>query len=113
MIEKGWILHSYNLNSCNKTAIIKCFHSCGDDILTYVEQISNKVWSYVKSNLITFVDKTITKSIRIQTRRYSDINYNSEKKTKLEKEKITVINYFSDESTLSSKSDIDEDTNIR
>ena len=81
-------------------------------MLTHGEQISNKVLSYVKSNLITLIGKTVTKRIRVQTQRYSDINYDSEKKTKLEKENITVINCFSDESTLSSKSDIDEVTNI-
>ena len=63
-------------------------------MLTHVEQISNKVLSYVKSNLITLVGKKVTKRIRVQTQRYSDINYNSEKKTKFEKENITVINCF-------------------
>ena len=67
---------------------------------------------YVKINLITLVDKTISKKIRVHTQRYSDINFNSQKKTKLEKEIIPVINFFSDKSTLSSKSDVDEDTNI-
>ena len=36
----------------------------------------------------------------------------SKKKNKLEKENITVINCLSDESTLTSKSDIDEVPNI-
>ena len=85
--KKCWIILSYHLNSCNETAIIKCFYSYEDNILAHVEQISNKVLSYVKSNLRTLVDNTITKRIRVQTKRYSDINYNSEKKTKLEKEK--------------------------
>ena len=67
---------------------------------------------YVKYKLITLVDKTIFKRIRVQTQRYSDINFNSQKKIKLEKERIPVINCFSDESTLSSKSDVNEDTNI-
>ena len=68
---------------------------------------------YVKYKLITLVDKTIFKRIRAQTQRYSDINFNSQKQIKLEKEIIPVINcFFSDESTLSSKSDADEDTNI-
>ena len=67
---------------------------------------------YVKSNLITLVDKTISKRIRVQTQRYSDINFNSQKKTKLEKEMIPVIDHLSDQSTLSSKFDVDEDTNI-
>ena len=95
LIEKNyWIIHSFHVNSCNETAIINFFYSYGDDILAHVEQISNKVLSYVKSNLITLVDKTITKRIRVQTKRYCEINYNSEKKNKLEKEKITVIKCF-------------------
>ena len=67
---------------------------------------------YVNSNLITLVDKTISKRIRVHTQRYSDINFNSKKKTKLEKEMIPVIDHLSDQSTLSSKFDVDEDTNI-
>ena len=39
-------------------------------------------------------------------------SWNIEKNNKLEKKKITVIGYFSDESTLSSNSDIDEVINI-
>ena len=77
--------------------------------MAHVKQISNKELSYVKSNLITLVDKTVTKRKRLKTKRYCDINFNSiEKKNKLEKKAITVVNWFSDESTLSSKSDIDE-----
>ena len=92
--NKFWIIHSNHLNSCNETAIIKCFCSYGDDILTNVEQVFNKLLMYVKSNLITLVDKTIFKRIRVQTQRYSDINFNSQKKIKLEKEIIPVINFF-------------------
>ena len=57
--------------------------------------------------------KKITKRIRVKTKQYREINFNSiEKKNKLEKENITVINCLSDESTLTSKSDIDEVPNI-
>ena len=95
--KKCWIIHSSRVNFCNETAILKCIYSYGDDILAHVEQISNKVLSYVKSNLITLVDKTITKRIRVKTKRHCDINYNSiEIKNKLEEEKITIINCFSD-----------------
>ena len=68
--------------------------------------------NYVKGTLITLVDRIITKRIRVQTKPYCDINHNSKKKNKLENEKNTVINCFSDESTLSSKADIDEVTNV-
>ena len=64
--KKCWIVHSSHINSCNETAIIKCFYSYEDDILAHVEQIFNKVLRYVKSDLITLVDKTITKRIRVQ-----------------------------------------------
>ena len=95
--KKCWIIHSSRVNFCNETAILKCMYSYGDDMLTHVEQISKKVLSYVKSNLITLVDKTITKRIRVKTERHCDINYNSiEIKIKLEEEKITIINCFSD-----------------
>ena len=83
-----------------------------NDIL-HVEQISNKEPSYVKSNLITFVDKTTSKRKRLKTNRFCDMNFNSiEKNNKLKKKKNSVIDCFSDESTLSSKSDIDEVANI-
>ena len=59
--KKCWIILSYHLNSCNETAIIKCFYSYEDNILAHVEQVSNKLLMYVKINLITLVDKKILK----------------------------------------------------
>ena len=64
--KKCWIIHSSHVNSCNETAILKYFYSYGDDILAHVEKISNKVLSYIKSNLITLVDKTITNKIKVK-----------------------------------------------
>ena len=86
MIEKKcWIIHSSHMNSCNEKAILNFFYSYGDGILAHVKQISNKELSYVKSNLITLVDKTTTKRKIIKINRYCDINFNSiEKNNKLE-----------------------------
>ena len=82
--------------------------------MKYVEQISNKEPSYVKSNLITFVDKTTSKRKRLKTIRFCDMNFNSiEKNNKLNKKPISVIDCFSDESILFSKFDIDEVANIQ
>ena len=111
--NKCWIIHSSRFYSCNEKAILKCFYSYGDNTLAHVEQISNKELNYDKSNLITLVDKTITKRKILKIKRYCDINFNSiEKTNKLEKRKTTVIDFFSDESKLSSKSDINEAANI-
>ena len=94
-----------------KRLSLNVFYSYRGDILAHVEQVSDKLLMHVKSNLITLVDKTISKRIRVQTQRYSDINFNP-KKNKLEMEIIHVINCFSDDTTLSSKSNVDENTNV-
>ena len=114
MIEKKcWIIHSSHIKSCNEKAIIKNIYAYRDDILAHVEHTSNKELRCVKSNLITFVDNTTSKRKIWKKNRFCDMNFNSiEKKNKLDKKPISVIDCFSDESTLSSKSDIDKVANI-
>ena len=58
--KKYWIIHS------NEIAIIKCFYSYGNDTLAHAEEVTNKLLMYVKCKLITLVDKTISKRIRIK-----------------------------------------------
>ena len=62
-----------------------------NDIL-HVEQTSNKELSYVKSTSITLVDKTITKRIKLYTKQYCDINFNSiENKTSWKRKKLLLL----------------------
>ena len=60
-----------------KQLSLNVFYSYGDNILAHVEQMSNKVLSYVERNLTTLIGKTITYRIRVKTKRYCHINYNS------------------------------------
>ena len=113
MIEKKcWIIHSSHVNSCNETAILKYFYSYGDDILAHVEKISNKVLSYIKSNLITLVDKTITNKIKVKKTVLWHWLQFYRKEKQVGKGGNYCYQFFSDENTWSSKSDIDEVTNI-
>ena len=96
-----------------KKLSVKNIYAYGDDILVHVEQRSNKELRCVNSNLITFVDKTTSKMIRLKINHFCDMNFNSiEKNNKLDKKLISVIDCFSGESILSSKFYIDEVANI-
>ena len=64
--------------------------------MSNVEQTSNNGLKYVKSNLMTFVDKTTSKGKRSKTKRFCDMNSNHiEKKIKSVKKIISIISCFS------------------
>ena len=82
-------------------------------MLAHAEGVMNKMLMYVNCNSITLVDKSTSKRTRIKTKRYCDINYNSpQKKTKLGKKIVPIIECLSDDSPVTSESEVVEDTII-